>query len=51
MEVVPDHAHLFLGLRPMDAPQAVALSMMNNAAYFLHQRYGAALSELPPGRC
>jgi putative transposase len=42
IEVVWDHAHLVLGLRPADSPQAVALSLMNNGAYFLHQRYGTA---------
>ena len=36
IEVVSDHAHLFLGLRPADSPATVALSLMNNSAYFLH---------------
>jgi len=45
IEVVSDHAHLFLGLRPPDSPATVALSLMNNSAYFLHQRYGGALRD------
>jgi putative transposase len=43
IEAVWNHVHLFLGLAPSDAPESVALSLMNNSAYFLEQRYGAAL--------
>jgi putative transposase len=45
IEVVWNHVHLFLGVEPVDAPQAVALSVMNNAAFFLEQKYGAALKD------
>jgi REP element-mobilizing transposase RayT len=31
IEVVSEHAHLFLGLRPVNAPQSVALSLMNSS--------------------
>ena len=30
IEVVWNHAHLFLGLRPTDSPQSVALNLMNS---------------------
>jgi REP element-mobilizing transposase RayT len=45
IEVVWNHAHLFLGLSPGDAPGDVALSLLNNAEYFLQDRYGAALGD------
>jgi putative transposase len=43
INVVWNHVHLFLGLNPADAPGAVALSLMNNSAYMLQQRYGGAI--------
>lgn len=43
IEIVPDHAHLFLGLRPKDSPEKVALNLMNNSEYFCESRYSAAL--------
>ena len=43
IEVVWNHAHLFLGLKPTDAPGDVALALLNNSAWTLHQRYGAAI--------
>jgi hypothetical protein len=46
MEVVWNHAHLFLGVEPTDAPRTVALAVMNNSAYFLEQRYGSALADV-----
>jgi len=45
IEVVSDHAHLFLGLRPVDAPQSVALSLMNNAEHYCERRYAAAMCD------
>ncbi len=45
IEVVWNHVHLFLGLRPADSPQDAALSLMNNSAYFLHRRYAGALRD------
>jgi putative transposase len=45
MEIVWNHAHLFLGALPNDAPSTVALSLMNNSEYFLQKYYGAALRE------
>jgi putative transposase len=45
IEIVCDHAHLFLGLRPMDTPEQVALSLMNNSDYLCGRRYGAAMRE------
>jgi putative transposase len=41
LNVVPDHAHLFVGLTPSDAPGDAALSLMNNSEFFLQRRYGA----------
>ena len=46
IEAVLDHVHLFLGLRPADSPQEVALSLMNNSAYFLRRRYPGALRNM-----
>jgi putative transposase len=43
IEVLGEHAHLFLGARPSDSPQDVALSLMNNSAHFMHERYGTVL--------
>jgi putative transposase len=43
LEVVWNHAHLFLGLKPADAPLDVALSLMNNATWFLERMHGAVL--------
>ena len=45
IEVVWDHAHLFVGLRPKDDPEQVALSLMNNSEYFCERRYGAAMRD------
>jgi putative transposase len=45
IEVVWNHAHLFLGLSPDDAPGSAALSLLNNAEYFLQRRYSAALRD------
>ncbi|MCU0962887.1 MAG: IS200/IS605 family transposase [Pirellulaceae bacterium] len=45
IEVVSDHAHLFLGLRPVDAPQSVALSLMNNSEHYCERRYVAAMRD------
>lgn len=44
VEVVWNHAHLFVGLSPADTPEAAALSLMNNSEYFLTKRYGAAIA-------
>jgi REP element-mobilizing transposase RayT len=43
IEVVPDHAHLFIALRPKDAPQPVVLSLMNNSEFFCEKPYSAAM--------
>jgi putative transposase len=43
IEVVTDHAHLFVGLRPKDDPEQVALSLMNNSEHFCRSRYSAAM--------
>jgi putative transposase len=43
IEVVSDHAHLFVGLRPKDGPEQVVLSLMNNSEHFCESRYGAAM--------
>jgi len=43
VNVVWNHAHLLLGLDPTDAPGEVALSLMNNSAWFLEKRHGAVL--------
>jgi putative transposase len=45
MEFVWNHVHLFLGLTPSDAPGEVALSLLNNAEYFLQKRFAAALKD------
>jgi len=45
IEVVWNHVHFFLGLSPSDAPGEVALSLINNAEYFLQQRYAAMLKD------
>ena len=45
IEVVWDHAHLFVGLRPKDAPEHVVLSLMDNSEYFCESRYGAAMRD------
>lgn len=43
LEVVPDHAHLFLGLRPVDSPESVALSLPNNSELYCERRNAAAM--------
>ncbi|HUG93570.1 MAG TPA: IS200/IS605 family transposase [Planctomycetaceae bacterium] len=43
VEVLWDHCHLFLGLKPAESPLAVALSLMNNSSWFLEQRHGTVL--------
>ena len=43
--VVWDHAHLFVGLRPKDDPEQVALSLMNNSEYFCEIRYGGVMRD------
>jgi putative transposase len=45
IEILSDHAHLFLGLRPVDSPQSVALSLMNNSEYYCERRYAAAMRD------
>jgi putative transposase len=45
IEVVSDHAHLYLGLRPVDAPQSVALSLMNNSEHYCERRYASAMCD------
>ncbi len=45
IEIVADHAHLVLGLRLTDAAEQVALSLLNNAEYFCHSRYAAAMRD------
>lgn len=45
LEFVWNHVHLFVGLSPADAPGDVALSLLNNAEYFLQTRYGAMLKD------
>jgi putative transposase len=44
LEVVWNHAHLYVGLLPSDSPQVAALSLLNNSEYFLQKRYGASLA-------
>jgi len=43
IEVIWNHAHLFLRLRPDDSAEDVTLSLMNNPAHFLHRRNSAVL--------
>jgi putative transposase len=45
INVVWNHAHVFLGLSPVDAPGDAALSLLNNAEHFLGTRYCAALRD------
>ena len=45
IEVVWNHAHLFLGLRPKDNAEQVVLSLMNNSDFFCQGRYGAAMRQ------
>jgi len=45
IEVVSDHAHLLVGLRPKDDPERAALSLMNNSEYFFGRRYRAAMRD------
>ena len=45
-EVPSDHAHLFVGVQPADSPESVALSLLNNSAYFLERRHAAVLRQL-----
>jgi putative transposase len=45
IEVVSDHAHLFVGLRPVDTPESVALSLMNNSEHYCERRYTAAMRD------
>jgi putative transposase len=45
VEVVSDHTHLFLGLQPPDAPQQVALSLMNNLAWLFESRWRPLLRD------
>lgn len=42
-EVVPDHAHLLLGLEPSQAPAEVAGRLMADSWRWMAQRYGDAL--------
>lgn len=46
VEVLGDHAHLFVGVLPTHGAEDVALSLMNNSAYFLEQRHAAVLAQL-----
>lgn len=46
IEVVWNHAHLFLGLNPTDSPGAVALNLLNNAEWFLQRRYSTGLRDV-----
>jgi putative transposase len=46
VEVVGDHAHLFVGVLPTNGAEDVALTLMNNSAYFLEQRHAAVLAQL-----
>jgi putative transposase len=46
VEVVWDHAHLFLGISPSETPEQTALALMNNAEHWLQSRYGAAMRQL-----
>ena len=44
IQFVWNHVHLFVGLSPGDSPGGAALSLLNNAEYFLQRRYGAMLA-------
>jgi putative transposase len=46
IEVVWNHAHLFLGVSPNESPNDVAMSLLNNAEYFLSRRYAALRREV-----
>jgi len=43
IEVVWDHVHLLIGLTPTSSPEEVALSLLNNAEFWLFDRYRAAI--------
>lgn len=45
VEIVWNHAHLFLGLMPEVSPGGAALSLLNNAEYFLQRRYSAGFRD------
>ena len=44
IDVLPDHLHLLVGLSPTDAPDEVALSLLNNVEYFTQQRHGSVMA-------
>lgn len=46
VEVLGDHAHPLVGVLPTNGAEDVALSLMNNSAYFLEQRHAAVLTRL-----
>ncbi len=43
IEVVWDHAHLLLGISPVESPEEVALALLNNAEHWFCSRYSAAM--------
>lgn len=49
IEIIWNHVHCFLGLKPTDAAGDVALSLMNNSAYFLQCRYSRAIEDAKMG--
>ena len=45
LEFVWNHVHMFVGLSPSESPGEVALSLLNNAEFFMQRRYGAMLKD------
>ena len=43
IEVVWNHVHILLGISPTESPEDVALSLLNNAEFWLFDRYHAAM--------
>jgi putative transposase len=46
VQVVWNHAHMFLGLSPRDAPGQVAVGLLNGSEHFLQHRYGRAFRDV-----
>jgi putative transposase len=51
IDVLPDHLHVLMGVAPSDAPEDVALSVLNNLEFFVQNRHGAALREVVESTC
>lgn len=45
IDVLSDHLHLLVGVTPSEAPEDVALSLLNNLEFFVQRRYSAALKD------